>query len=87
MALGMQNMSPFLVEWDQLGFIGLDCSQTAVLTRSPNWSTDKSFPESKVHGANVGHTWGRKDPGGPHVGNINFAIWFDKIPNIMKIPV
>ena len=32
-------------------------------------------PDSKVQGANMGPIWGRKDPGGPHVGPINFAIW------------
>ena len=32
-------------------------------------------PDSKVHGANVGPIWGRQDPGGPHVGPMNFAIW------------
>ena len=31
-------------------------------------------PDSKVHGANVGPTWGRQDPDGPHVGPMNFAI-------------
>ena len=31
-------------------------------------------PESKVHGANRGAIWGRQDPGGPHVGPMNFAI-------------
>ena len=41
------------------------------------WSTDnhKHVPDSKVHGANMGHIWGRQDPGGPHVGHMNFAIW------------
>ena len=29
---------------------------------------------SKVHGAKMGPTWGRQDPGGPHVGPMNFAI-------------
>ena len=33
------------------------------------------YPDSKVHGANMGPTWGRQDPGGPHVGPMNFAIW------------
>ena len=33
------------------------------------------YPDSKVHGANMGPIWGRQDPGGPHVGPINFAIW------------
>ena len=41
-------------------------------------------PDSKIHGANMGRTWhgaimgpiwGRQDPGGPHVGPMNFAIW------------
>ena len=33
-------------------------------------------PDSKVDGANMGHTWGRQDPGGPHVGPMNFTtIW------------
>ena len=31
--------------------------------------------DSKVHGANVGLTWGRQEQGGPHVGHMNFAIW------------
>ena len=33
-------------------------------------------PDSKVHGANMGLIWGRQDPGGPHVGPMNFAIWY-----------
>ena len=32
-------------------------------------------PDSKVHGANMGPNWGRYDPGGPHVGPMNFVIW------------
>ena len=31
--------------------------------------------DCKVHGANMGPIWGRQDPGGPHVGPGNFAIW------------
>ena len=34
-----------------------------------------SYPDSKFHGANMGPIWGRQDPGGPHVGPMNFAIW------------
>ena len=30
-----------------------------------------SAPDSKVHGANMGHIWGRQD----HVGPMNFALW------------
>ena len=32
-------------------------------------------PNNKVHGANMGPIWGRQDPGVPHVGPMNFAIW------------
>ena len=31
--------------------------------------------DSKVHGANMGPIWSRQDPGGPHVGPMNFAVW------------
>ena len=31
--------------------------------------------DSKVQGASMGPIWGRQDPGGPHVGPMNFAIW------------
>ena len=35
----------------------------------------RGVPDSKFHGANVGPIWGRQDPGGPHVGPMNLAIW------------
>ena len=34
----------------------------------------KRCPDNKVHGANMGSIWGRQDPGGPHVGPMNFAL-------------
>ena len=33
------------------------------------------IPDSNVHGANMGPIWGRQDPGGPHVGPMNFVFW------------
>ena len=36
-----------------------------------NGSLPLNFPENKIHGANVGSTWGRQDPGGPHFGHMN----------------
>ena len=36
---------------------------------------------ARFMGANMGPIWGRQDPGGPHVGPMNFAIW-----NIMQPP-
>ena len=32
-------------------------------------------PDSKVHGTTMGPIWGQQDPGGPHVGPMNIAIW------------
>ena len=40
-------------------------------------------PDSKVRGANMGPIWGRQDPGGPHVGPMNFAIWVNFLFNIL----
>ena len=34
-----------------------------------------TYPDSKAHGANMRPIWGRQDPGEPHVGPMNFAIW------------
>ena len=36
---------------------------------------NENFPDSKVHGANMGPIWGRQNPGESHVGPMNFAIW------------
>ena len=36
--------------------------------------TADTFPDNKVHGDNMGPIWARQDPGGPHVGPMNFAI-------------
>ena len=33
------------------------------------------YRDSKIHGANMGPIWGRHDPGGPHIGPMNLAIW------------
>ena len=37
-------------------------------------NTRRLDPDSKVHGAYMGPTWGRQGPGGPHVGPMNLAI-------------
>ena len=33
-----------------------------------------NYPDSKIHGASMGPTWGQQDPGGPHVGHVKLAI-------------
>ena len=35
----------------------------------------RGHPNNKIHGANMGPIWGQRNPGGPHVGPMNFAIW------------
>ena len=37
--------------------------------------SNQCFPDSKIHGDNMGSIWGGEDPGGPHVGPMNFVIW------------
>ena len=44
---------------------------TCIMLISDLWT----YPDSKVHRANMGPIWGRQDPAGPHVGPINLAIW------------
>ena len=45
-------------------------------------NTDMYMPLEKGIFAKVarfmGPIWGRQDPGGPHVGPMNFAIWVDR---------
>ena len=51
------------------------------------WEWDDSyFPNSKIHGAIMGPIWGRQEPGGPHVGPMNFAIWVIQGQTIVSIP-
>ena len=38
------------------------------------WQTFYSYPDSNVHGANMGPTWVLSAPDGPHVGPMNLAI-------------
>ena len=37
-----------------------------------------NYPDSNVHGGNMGPIWGRQDPGGPHIGPMNLAILVGK---------
>ena len=52
----------------------------------PTHANEHTDPDSKVHGANMGPIWGGQDPGGPHVGPMNFAIWggLDKMAEILQ---
>ena len=46
----------------------------SLIHKAAQWDSIDT-PDSKVHGANMGPTWGRQDPGGPRVGPMNIAIW------------
>ena len=47
------------------------------------WGPSRMYPDCKVYGANMGPTWGRQDPGGPHGGPMNLAIWvYDLCANL-----
>ena len=35
----------------------------------------RNIPDSKIYGTNMGSIWGRQNPGGPHAGPMNLAIW------------
>ena len=39
---------------------------------------------AKFVGANMGTIWGRQDPGRPHFGPMNFAIWVTVNTNFAK---
>ena len=61
----------------QCGLLMPHSDETSISTSSghPGLSLLQIFPDSKVHGTNMGPIWGRQDPGGPHVGPMNLAIW------------
>ena len=44
-----------------------------------SWAASKgrfyTYPDRKVHGANMGPTWHQQDSIGTHVCHVNFAIW------------
>ena len=52
----------------------------------PSYIYRHRVPDSKVHGVSMGPIWGRLDPGGPHVGPMNFAI-SDDFKNTLQIHV
>ena len=49
------------------------------------WVRTWMYPAIKVYGANMGPVWARQDPGGPHVGPVNFAIWV-AVERVMREP-
>ena len=50
----------------------INSSAQSIVMSSPE--AKQTNPDSKVHEAYMGPTWGRQDPGGPHVGPMNLVI-------------
>ena len=70
---GTSTLNPFqwksrTVSYIVTTFYGIYCKSTAK-------QCSLEYSDSKLHGANMGPIWGQQDPGGPHVGPMNFAIW------------
>ena len=52
-------------------------------TIQESYSGDKTNPDNKDYGANMGPIWDRQDPDVPHVGPTDFAIWEEFIRIIL----
>ena len=77
----------WLVYWHKFALLGLNELITWLIWAKQvkkgtlqSWKAvsimlNHQLPDSKVHEANMGPIWGRQDPGGPHVGHRNLAIW------------
>ena len=77
------QMGPMLAPWTSLsGYILRDIWQMEHRITS---ITIKRFPDSKAYGANMGPIWGRQDPGGPHIGPMNFAIWVEYLTEVSNL--
>ena len=47
----------------------------SITLQNSSWNEiSQNIPDSKIRRANMGPIWGRQDPGGSHVGPMNFAI-------------
>ena len=67
MALGISCLSR-VVDWYQMS-----TSQASPIPEQESVMVNTVYPDSKVHGANMGPIWVRQDPGGPLVGSMNLA--------------
>ena len=69
------NKSSMANCWEQMGLAApVFYGDTATINEHlKTWHAVISYPDSRVHGADIGPIWGRHDPGGPHVGPVNLA--------------
>ena len=64
------KMSAFLFSL----IVSRELSTTIIAAMHSIMLANDRIPDSRVHGANMGPIWGRKGPGGPHVGPMNIAL-------------
>ena len=65
-------MTYFGLVWDVIDY---SCPDFNITLLKALLKLKYEYPDSKVHGAKMGPIWGWQDPGGPHVGPMNFDIW------------
>ena len=75
----MSIKKTFIWDFIQGAFFILFCLKmwSAACETNISWyqmTNNKVFPDSKVHGANMGPIWVLSAPDGPHVGPMNLAI-------------
>ena len=69
------SMSPMVFSFDEITLVtGLVGFITSKKMSTSIWRNYLSYPDSKIHGANMGPTCVLLAPGGPHVGPFNLAI-------------
>ena len=61
---GSCNLSPHPLKTNNLNFLKRQLHIICVF-----------YPNSNIHGANMGPTWVLLAPDGPHVGPMNLVIW------------
>ena len=70
--------SYIVTAWWTKGGMGGDVfvvGTTSIQERPPQYQLwMEKYPDSKVHGTNMGPVWGRQVPGGPHVGPWNWYL-------------
>ena len=59
--------------------IGSCACPSVPISTSQFWDHRHGNPDSKVHGTHMGPTWGRQDPGRPHVGPMNLLSGNDAV--------
>ena len=62
------------------------CSHYMALSDMMEYNNESIYPDNKIHGANMGSSLGRQDPGGPHVGPIpmDLAIWLALVLKLFR---